>query len=142
MPRTNDEPNCYTGSCLCREVTFEIEGKLEHFYLCHCSRCRKDTGSAHGANLFSSKATLSLLSGQNNIQQYTLPQTLHTHTFCKTCGSPLPCQILEGKLLQVPAGSLDNNPPLKPTALISMASRASWVDIYRAADVIMIDDMP
>jgi hypothetical protein len=44
--------NTYSGSCLCGEIRFEIEGEFERFYLCHCEYCRKDTGSAHAANLF------------------------------------------------------------------------------------------
>ncbi|RPH66319.1 MAG: aldehyde-activating protein, partial [Hyphomicrobiales bacterium] len=48
----------HLGSCLCGDVRFEIAGDFEKFYLCHCSRCRKDTGSAHGANLFASAARL------------------------------------------------------------------------------------
>jgi hypothetical protein len=41
-----------TGSCLCGAVSFEVSGAFDSFFLCHCSRCRKDTGSAHAANLF------------------------------------------------------------------------------------------
>ena len=52
----------YKGSCLCGEITFEIIGEFESFFLCHCERCRKDTGSAHAANLFSSSARLIWLS--------------------------------------------------------------------------------
>lgn len=48
----------HAGSCLCGEVHYEIEGAFERFYLCHCTHCRKDTGSAHAANLFSSSAKL------------------------------------------------------------------------------------
>jgi hypothetical protein len=33
------------GSCLCGAVRFEVEGSFECFFLCHCSFCRKDTGS-------------------------------------------------------------------------------------------------
>ncbi|WP_459924039.1 GFA family protein [Desulfatiferula olefinivorans] len=29
-----------SGSCLCGEVTSEIEGDFDNFYLCYCSRCR------------------------------------------------------------------------------------------------------
>ncbi len=42
----------HTGSCLCGAVRFRIEGEFERFYLCHCSHCRKDTGSAHAAGQF------------------------------------------------------------------------------------------
>lgn len=134
--------NHYSGSCLCGDVSFNIEGHLDHFFLCHCSRCRKDTGSAHSANLFSSTATLSILSGQDKIRQYSVPNTRHSHTFCSTCGSSLPARIMGGKVLQVPAGSLDNDPPLKPNALVSMASRAFWVDLYRSANIMMFDGLP
>ena len=48
----------YNGSCLCGDVRFIIEGEFKSFYLCHCNYCRKDTGSAHAANLFSTTAKL------------------------------------------------------------------------------------
>jgi len=54
--------NKHLGSCLCGEVRFEIVGNFERFFLCHCGRCRKDTGSAHAANLFSSTAKVHWLS--------------------------------------------------------------------------------
>jgi len=57
-PFVEQMSNTYAGSCLCGEVRFEIEGEFERFYLCHCEFCRKDTGSAHAANLFSSTAAL------------------------------------------------------------------------------------
>ena len=47
--------------------TVEIEGDFEQFFLCHCEQCRKDTGSAHAANLFANNARIKWLSGQNNI---------------------------------------------------------------------------
>ena len=35
-----------TGSCLCGAVRFEVEGDATELYQCHCSLCRKSTGSA------------------------------------------------------------------------------------------------
>ena len=46
----------YYGSCLCGNAKFEVQGKVDGFYLCHCRHCQKDTGSAHAANLFSKSA--------------------------------------------------------------------------------------
>jgi len=60
----------YVGSCLCGEVRFEIVGDFDRFFLCHCGRCRKDTGSAHAANLFSSTAKIHWLSGQAKIKNF------------------------------------------------------------------------
>jgi hypothetical protein len=66
------------GSCLCGAVRFKVTGAFERFYLCHCSLCRKDTGSAHAANLFSSTAKLAWLSGQEQVRTFILAHTRHT----------------------------------------------------------------
>lgn len=120
--------NTYSGSCLCGEVRFEIEGEFERFYLCHCEYCRKDTGSAHAANLFSSTATLNWLSGANKVRQFNLPATQHSKCFCPTCGSALPVMQTNGGLLIVPAGSLNSEVRIRPNAHIFVASRAGWDD--------------
>ncbi len=122
------------GSCLCAEVRFEIDGDFESFYLCHCQYCRKDTGSAHASNLFSTTATLHWLAGQDRVKVYQLPSTRHMKSFCLNCGSALPNLQGQGELLVVPAGSLDDPVPIAPTAHIFMANRCGWDQI--------LDDIP
>ncbi|TNB46366.1 GFA family protein [Martelella lutilitoris] len=114
------------GSCLCGDVKFEISGAFENFFLCHCTRCRKDTGSAHAANLFSSTATLSWISGIESVRSYKVPGTRHEKSFCTSCGSAVPSLQLEGALVVVPAGSLDSAIDIRPRAHICLASRAEW----------------
>lgn len=114
----------HLGSCLCGAVRFKVDGGFERFYLCHCSRCRKDTGSAHAANLFASTAKLEWLAGQQHIRSFTVPGTRHTKCFCAACGSALP-YVSDG-LLVVPAGSLDTALTIAPDANIFMADRAAW----------------
>ncbi|MEP3124049.1 MAG: GFA family protein [Nisaea sp.] len=76
-----------TGQCLCGAVKFRISGEFESFFLCHCSRCRKDSGSAHSANLFSSTAKLIWVSGEAKIKTFRLPGSRHMKSFCYDCGS-------------------------------------------------------
>lgn len=116
----------YLGACLCGEVTFEIDGDFDGFYLCHCSRCRKDTGSAHAANLFSSTAKLRWLTGQESVKIFNYRSEGHIKSFCSICGSALPNVQLDGKLLVVPAGSLDSEVNVKPQGHIYYASKANW----------------
>ncbi|GMQ62142.1 GFA family protein [Vallitalea maricola] len=116
----------HTGSCLCGEIVFEIEGDFENFYLCHCGLCRKDTGSAHAANLFSSTAKLKWLSGKNKVKTYQFKSTRHIKSFCPDCGSALPNIQMDGTLLVVPAGCLDTEVPIRPQGHIYMASKANW----------------
>jgi hypothetical protein len=123
--RSTMEKEKTAGSCLCGSVTFEITGAFTTFYLCHCERCRKDSGSAHAANLFSPTAQLTWLSGTENITTFTLPETRHSKSFCAICGSALPIQ-LNAKLLQVPAGCLDGDIAIEPTAHIFFSDKANW----------------
>jgi hypothetical protein len=120
--------NTHHGSCLCGSVEFRIEGDFESFYLCHCSHCRKDSGSAHAANLFSSTARLTFVAGEDNVSRYSLSGTRHARAFCKGCGSALPNLQMGGALLVVPAGSLDSPVGMKPAAHLFTASRADWDD--------------
>lgn len=115
----------YFGSCLCGAAKFEVQGEFDSFYLCHCQHCQKDTGSAHAANLFSQSAQLSWLSGSDFVTMFTLPGTRHTKSFCKFCGSALP-STHEAGLLVIPAGSLDTEVSVSPTAHIFVSSKAGW----------------
>jgi hypothetical protein len=116
----------HLGSCLCGAVRFEVTGTFQRFYLCHCGRCRKDTGSVHAANLFATGSTLRWVTGEDKVTCFTLPSTRHSRCFCSTCGSALPSVQQEGALLVVPAGSLDSNVALKPDAHIFGSSKAHW----------------
>ncbi|MBD8890394.1 GFA family protein [Roseibium litorale] len=116
----------HKGGCLCGTVTFEITGDFNHFFLCHCERCRKGTGSAHASNLFAENADLKWLSGEEVTRSYAVPGTRHGRHFCTSCGSPLPRKSADGSLLVVPAGSLETPVKLRPNAHIFTASRANW----------------
>lgn len=116
----------HAGSCLCGSIKFEITGDFEKFFLCHCEYCRKDTGSAHAANLFSSTATLEWLSGECNIRIFDFESSGHVKSFCSHCGSALPNIQTGGGLLVVPAGSLDNDVPVKPQGHIFISHKANW----------------
>lgn len=125
-------PDKHAGSCLCGQVRFEIEGPFDAFFLCHCGHCRKDTGSAHAANLFSSSARLTWLAGEAAVTSYNLPSTRHARSFCSICGSALPHRSAGDPMLAVPAGCLDSPLPMKPNAHIFASSRASWDDALEA----------
>jgi hypothetical protein len=133
----NEQP---TGQCLCGAVTFRISGEFESFFLCHCARCRKDTGSAHSANLFSSTARVDWLSGEENIREYRLSGSRHQKCFCTNCGSALPFLQGESAVLVVPAGSLEGPIGIRPNAHICFSSRADWDDDLVSLD--RIDGLP
>ena len=128
----------HMGSCLCGQVRFEIVGDFERFFLCHCGRCRKDTGSAHAANLFSSTAKVRWLSGQAKIKIFYVPLTRHEKSFCSECGSALPRIQMNGALLVVPAGSLIRRSILNRTPIFLSRAVRIGIDAWKTFPELMI----
>lgn len=117
----------FKGSCLCGAVTYEVSPPFLFFHYCHCSRCRKSHGTPHSCNILVKRAQFSWLSGEENVRRWELPTAEYFCTgFCNVCGSPIPWLSRNGKGVLVPAGSLDDDPGLKPERNVHWASRAPW----------------
>jgi len=115
------------GSCLCGAVTYAVTGEPQRFYHCHCSRCRKASGTGHASNLFLQPAALEWLSGEGEVRAFKLPEAKRfTNQFCAICGGRLPRQPKDTDIVVIPAGSLDEEPPVAPQARIFTGSRARW----------------
>lgn len=129
------------GSCLCGEVIYEITGSLGVFQYCHCSRCRKFTGSAHAANIIVAPNQFKWLSGEELLGRFEVPRARHFATsFCKNCGSSLPWKTTSEKAVVIPAGTLDGDPELRPFQNIYYESRADWYE--DASDLIRYEELP
>jgi hypothetical protein len=115
-----------TGSCLCGAVHYTVTGEAQRFFHCHCSRCRKATGTGHSSNLFV-KGSLKWDSGEDLVRSFKLPQAARfTNAFCSTCGARLPRFIPQLETVFIPAGSLDVEPDIGPQGRIFQGSRAGW----------------
>ncbi len=116
-----------TGSCLCGALHYSVEGEPVRFYHCHCSRCRKATGTGHASNVFVAGGTLQWTGDTDSIASYKLPDAERfARTFCKTCGGPLPKEIPDMQLVLIPAGTLDTEPNIPPQAHIFQDSKTAW----------------
>lgn len=115
------------GGCLCGAVKYQVAGEAKRFYHCHCSRCRKATGTGHASNLFLQPATLDWLSGGEHVRAFKVPEAKRfTNQFCGLCGGRLPRQPAGTDTVILPAGSLEEEAPIKPQARIFTDSRANW----------------
>jgi len=129
------------GACLCGAVAYEADGPFQVFQYCHCSRCRRFTGSAHASNLFCPPGQFRWTRGEENVQRYALPDARFFATaFCKTCGSSLPWTNQTGTMVIIPAGTLDDDPGIRPSRNIMWASRATWYVPVQTLD--SYDELP
>jgi hypothetical protein len=117
----------YSGECLCTKTRYLITAKAPTaMFFCHCSLCRKETGTLFGANIFFENGKLSFIFGAENISFFNLKDTKHSRAFCKICASPLPRE--ENGQIILPAGTLDEDYDIKPTAHIFFESKSSFED--------------
>jgi len=62
------------GSCLCGAVKYAATGEPARFHHCHCSRCRKATGTGHASNLYLQPGLLKWLSGEEQVRSFKVPE--------------------------------------------------------------------
>ena len=130
-----------TGSCLCGEVKYQFTGPTKMFQYCHCTRCRKITGSAHASNIIISPDQFQWLKGKESVGRFEVPDAKYfASSFCKKCGSSLPWLTKNGKALIVPAGTLDDDPKVKPKHNIYFADKAPWYE--EACELAKYDALP
>ena len=117
-----------TGQCLCGSVQYEVNGTAERFYHCHCQRCRKATGTGHASNLLVSPiSSIRWLAGKTLLAQFKVPDAERFfNTFCTRCGSPMPREVEQLNGVLIPAGTINEELPVKPQARIFWDSRAEW----------------
>jgi hypothetical protein len=118
------------GSCLCGGVRFEIAKATGPFELCHCTRCRKATGSAFAACLGVLAADYRLLGGAELIVSWDAPllraPPAYRSSFCRCCGSPVPDP--DAEWFEIPAGLLEDDPQRRPDRHIYVEHRAPWFE--------------
>ena len=121
------------GSCLCGGVRFEIARASGPFELCHCSRCRKATGSAFLPGIIVRREDFHFIEGQELVRTYVAPireaPPAYQASFCSRCGSPVPDPNFVGPLLEFAAGVLDDDPGVRPERHIMVEVKSPWFQI-------------
>jgi hypothetical protein len=121
-----------TGKCFCGAVQYAVTDEFVYAANCHCSNCRRTTGSAFKPFAGIERAKLALTRGQDALLVYGDAQGNDTH--CKVCGSLLYSVVRDGAYVHVAMGTLVDAPTLRPTKHIFVGSKAPWFTIT--------DDLP
>jgi len=126
------------GRCLCGTVRFEVTRFEGPFELCHCSRCRKATGSSFVAGVRVRASDFRWLGGEGEIDVYEAPlrerPPPYRTAFCRHCGSPTPPPPPLPDDFEIPAGLFDDAGVPAPDRHIYVEHLPAWDEIT--------DDLP
>jgi len=115
-----------TTTCLCGNIEFGVTGPFGEVRYCHCTQCRKVTGSAFSANVKIHRSNWSLSKGSSDITEFEQAPGIF-RAFCSQCGSPIYSRLdNDPDYLRVRLGSFDEPPGVNVTAHVWVSSKAPW----------------
>jgi len=126
------EPRTLAGQCLCGAVRYAVKDEFRYALNCHCSNCRRATGSAFKPFAGIERGKLSVMQGEDGLLVFGEEAAHDVH--CGKCGSLLYSVVREGAYVHVTLGTLVDTPSIRPTAHIFVGSKAPWFTIT--------DDLP
>jgi len=119
-----------SGSCLCGGVSYEIDGELGVIAMCHCSMCRKASGSAFATNASVPRQSFRLRSGADLVQRYESSPG-DWRSFCRVCGSPIYKEMgAAPEQVRIRLGLLDDDPGSRPAFHYAVNFKAAWFEIH------------
>lgn len=119
------------GSCLCGGVEFEAEMDPAHVFVCHCTDCQTQSGTAFRTVARTTPGSFRLLKGKLKTFQKTADSgSQRSLAFCPECGTSIyggPGDGAEGPM-SVRAGTLRQRDQLRPSAQVWARSAQPWLD--------------
>lgn len=142
------------GSCLCGAVAFDIQTDTINAYQCHCSLCRKQSGTASNLATIIENDSFRWLTDTSPIKTWQ-KDTGFTSSFCGLCGSPVPNQLRDLPYTWVPVGCLESqsinkqvnsvqgdDEPIAIVAHLCVQSKASWDKLTDITQYPALPDLP
>ena len=120
------------GQCYCGAVRYQVQDAFLYAANCHCSQCRRTTGSAFKPFAGIEREQLALIQGEDALLIVGDPAGHDAH--CGRCGSLLYSVVRDGAFVHVAMGTLVDAPSIRPNKHIFVGSKAPWFEIT--------DDLP
>jgi hypothetical protein len=120
------------GRCLCGAVEYAVRDEFGYAENCHCSRCRRATGSAFKSFAGIEREKLRLTKGQDSLLVFGVEDAGDMR--CRVCGSLLYSVVRDGAFVHVALGTLVDPPTIRPDKHIFVGDKAPWFAIT--------DDLP
>ena len=119
----------YVGKCLCGDVEISVKGEIGDIIHCHCSLCRKNSGTAFATNGFINAAEFEITSGKDSLSTFSFKPGRNRH-FCRRCGSPVySSNEQDPTRFRIRLGMLDSDISERPISHNFVSSKANWEEL-------------
>ncbi|WP_349628159.1 GFA family protein [Bradyrhizobium lablabi] len=108
-------------------MRYEVADQFDYALNCHCSNCRRTTGSAFKPFAGIARDKLRVTRGGDHLMIYGDELAHNAH--CRVCGSLLYSVVRQGAFVHVAMGTLTEDPSIRPSAHIFVGSKATWFEI-------------
>ncbi len=113
---------------MCGEISFEIHGAVHSARYCHCTSCRKFSGTAYAAWGLIQARELIVNGDESNVSRYDSGGGLRA--FCRSCGSPLWYEPANLPAFRgIPLGAIDAGDVQPPQMHVWVQSKLPWISI-------------
>lgn len=102
-----------SGRCYCGKVEYKVADEFRYAANCHCSNCRRVTGSAFKPFAGIETSKLTITKGREDLMRYGSESNHNAH--CRACGSLLYSLVRDGTYVHVAMGTLVDDPSISPT---------------------------
>jgi len=114
------------GECNCGSIAFETNAEISGVFVCHCSICRRCTGSNGIAVIIVPNDKFRWIRGEDLVTTWEKPDHDWLTSFCQICGSTLPGPNDDTNMF-IPAGLINEEiENLRVIHHIYVNSKASW----------------
>lgn len=115
-----------SGNCLCGTFKYTVEGSLGEVRYCHCSQCRRGTGSAFSANARIEKSQWTLEGPEHLVTEFE-HKPGKFKAFCSRCGSPLYARSSQDPNdIRVRLGGFEGNLNVTISGHVWTSSKSTW----------------
>ena len=127
----DEAPRSIAGGCQCGAVRYALSAEPRAIYVCHCTECQRQSGSAFGMSMPVPAAALLVTAGTpKEWRRKAASGHLITAFFCPECGARVFTRSTRlPDAVFVKCGTLDDTSRLRPVVHFWTSSAQPWVAI-------------
>jgi hypothetical protein len=124
-----------TATCACGQASITVSADPEMHGICHCTNCKRRTGSAFGMSSYFQRSSVVEISGSTAIYAFHNASLKHDQErhFCSNCGTTLYWYLSTApELIGIAAGCFADGELPEPTYSVTHRKKEHWLVLPQA----------